>query len=83
MNRFTADVDEVHPVFAPLCYLNILFAQLIELMHSHQKHHVEELTKIEMESTILDSSPELGMLAPEVENIWTSVIKNFEKGCSN
>ena len=52
----------------------------MELMQSHRKNHVEELTKIEMESTIPDISPEFGMLAPEVENIWTSTMKNFETG---
>lgn len=51
-------------------------------MDSHQKDHVKELSKIEMGSTTLDISPEFGMLAAEVENIWTSVKKNFEKGYS-
>ena len=54
--------------------------QLIEEMNSHKKSHVKMLEKIQMGSTtMLDPSmPSQDQLAPEVESLWSSVIKNFE-----
>ena len=51
-------------------------------MDSHQKNHVKVLEKIQMGSTQAsdEAAPNQDRLAPEVEKLWMSTIKNFENG---
>lgn len=52
-------------------------------MNSHQKNHVKVLEKIQMGSRVQLNDRDMqnqDRLAPDVEDLWTSVVKGFESG---